>query len=278
MGAVHRGTARQGAVSGRVRENTLKRRLQAGETAVGSWLSLAEPLSAGLMASHGWDWLLIDMEHGPIPLADAANMVTAVVAQGGVPIVRVAWNESAQIQRVLDLGAWGIVVPVVNTAGDARRVVRDARFPPLGERSRGGVRANLTFGADPGTYSERANDEILVLVQVETEESVGNVAHILAVDGVDGVFVGPNDLAFSGGKPWPDVWEKDEAYMALIDAVPRAADAAGKVAGILARDATMAPRMMAHGYRFVGVGGDVTFLLNGSRSTLDGVRNGMKPR
>ncbi|HYW52905.1 MAG TPA: aldolase/citrate lyase family protein [Dongiaceae bacterium] len=255
----------------------MKRRLQAGETVVGTWMNLAEPLVAGLLASHGWDWLLIDMEHGPIPLAEAGAMVTAVRAQGGVPIVRVAWNESSQIQRVLDLGAWGIMVPVVNTVDDARRVVRDARFPPLGERSRGGVRANLTFETDPGTYSLRANDEILVLVQVETEQSVANVAEILAVDGIDGVFVGPNDLAFSGGKPWPDVWEKDAAYMKLIDAVPRAAEAAGKFAGILAREAQQALQMAARGYRFVGVGGDVTFLTNGSKQWLQMMRAPRQP-
>jgi 4-hydroxy-2-oxoheptanedioate aldolase len=255
----------------------LKRRLQAGETVVGTWMNLAEPLVAGLLASHGWDWLLIDMEHGPIPLADAAAMVTAVRAQGGVPIVRVAWNESSQIQRVLDLGAWGIMVPVVNTADDARRVVRDARFPPLGERSRGGVRANLTFETDPGTYSLRANEEVLVLVQIETEQAVANIAEIMAVDGIDGAFVGPNDLAFSGGKPWPDVWEKDTAYMKLIDAVPPAAEAAGKFAGILAREAAQANQMIAHGYRFVGVGGDVTFLSNGSKAWLEMVRSPRKP-
>jgi 4-hydroxy-2-oxoheptanedioate aldolase len=255
-----------------MRENTLKRRLAAGETVVGTWMNLAEPLAAGLLASHGWDWILIDMEHGPIPLADAAAMVTAVRAQDSVPIVRAAWNESAQIQRVLDLGAWGVMVPVVNTAEDARRVVRDARFPPLGERSRGGVRANLTWNTDPGTYSRRANDEILVLVQVETEESVSNVDAILAVDGVDGVFLGPNDLAFSGGKPWPDVWLEDEAYMALIDRVAQAAQASGKVAGILARDAVQGTQMAARGFRFVGVGGDAAFLTAGSKQALEAVR------
>jgi len=259
-----------------VRENTVKRRLQAGETVVGTWMNLAEPLAAGLLASHGWDWILIDMEHGPIPLADAAAMVTAVRAQNCVPVVRAAWNESAQIQRVLDLGAWGVMVPVINTAEDARRAVRDARFPPLGERSRGGVRANLTWDTDPGTYSRRANEEILLLVQVETEESVSNVAEILAVDGIDGVFVGPNDLAFSGGKPWPDVWQKDDAYMALIDAVANAAKSSGKFAGILARDAVQATQMIARGYRFVGVGGDAAFLTAGSKNALDVVRAAQK--
>jgi 4-hydroxy-2-oxoheptanedioate aldolase len=259
-----------------MRENTLKRRLAAGETVVGTWMNLAEPLAAGLLASHGWDWILIDMEHGPIPLAEAAAMVTAVRAQDSVPIVRAAWNESAQIQRVLDLGAWGIMVPVVNDAGDARRVVRDARFPPLGERSRGGVRANLTWNTDPGTYSRRANDEILVLVQVETEESVSNVEAILAVDGVDGVFLGPNDLAFSGGKPWPDVWLKDDAYMALIDRVAQAAQSSGKFAGILARDAVQGTQMAARGFRFVGVGGDAAFLTAGSKQALETVRAATK--
>jgi 4-hydroxy-2-oxoheptanedioate aldolase len=255
-----------------VRENTLKRRLQAGETVLGTWMNLSEPLAAGLLASHGWDWILIDMEHGPIPLADAAAMVTAVRAQNSVPVVRAAWNESAQIQRVLDLGAWGVMVPVVNDADDARRAVQDARFPPLGERSRGGIRANLTWGTDPGTYSRHANDEILLLVQVETELSVSNVDEILAVEGVDGVFVGPNDLAFSGGKPWPDVWLKDEAYMQLIDKVSKAAKEAKKFAGILARDATQATQMIERGYRFVGVGGDAAFLTAGSKNALDAVR------
>lgn len=255
-----------------MRENTLKRRLRAGETVVGTWMNLSEPLAAGMLASHGWDWILIDMEHGPIPLGEAAAMVTAVRAQGSVPIVRAAWNESSQIQRVLDLGAWGVMVPVVNDAADARRAVRDTRFPPLGERSRGGVRANLTFETDPGTYSTRANEEILVLVQVETEQSVRNVQEILAVEGIDGVFVGPNDLAFSGGKPWPGVWEKDADYMRLIDAVPPAAEAAGKFAGILARDPAQALQMMRHGYRFVGVGGDAIFLTNGSKQSLEMVR------
>jgi 4-hydroxy-2-oxoheptanedioate aldolase len=258
-----------------VRENTLKRRLQAGETVLGTWMNLSEPLAAGLLASHGWDWILIDMEHGPIPIADAAAMVTAVRAQNSVPVVRAAWNESSQIQRVLDLGAWGVMVPVVNTADDARRAVRDARFPPLGERSRGGIRANLTWDTDPGTYSRHANDEILLLVQVETELSVSNVTEILAVDGVDGVFVGPNDLAFSGGKPWPDVWQKDAAYMQLIDTVAKAAKAAGKVPGILARDATQGTEMIARGFRFVGVGGDAAFLNAGSRSALDAVRKSL---
>src|SRR5581483_8198268 len=158
-----------------MRENTLKRRLQAGETVLGSWLGLPDALAAEAMAHVGWDWLLVDMEHGPTALHEAAGVLAAVRTTGVTPFVRVAWNESAQIQRVLDLGCSGILVPVINSAADARKVVNDARFPPLGERSRGGVRTMLAWATDPMTYFERANDEVMVLVQIETELAVQNV-------------------------------------------------------------------------------------------------------
>jgi 4-hydroxy-2-oxoheptanedioate aldolase len=255
-----------------MRENPLKKRLAAGETTVGMWLSLSEPLVAEALGSQGWDWLLIDMEHGPVPLASAATMVTAARVGGTVPFIRPAWNESSQIQRVLDLGAYGIIVPVVNTAEDARTVVVDARFPPLGERSRGGVRANLAFETDGNTYGARANDEVLVLVQIETEVAVTNAEEIAAVDGIDGLFVGPNDLAAAGGKGWPDVWDTDPAYMAMIEKIPRVAAASGKIAGILARDAAMATRLIAMGYRFVGISSDIQVLMNAARTALADVR------
>jgi 2-keto-3-deoxy-L-rhamnonate aldolase RhmA len=252
-----------------MRENTLKRRMQAGETVLGSWLSLPDAVAAEAMAQVGFDWLLIDMEHGPAALNEAAAMLTAVRTTGVTGIIRVAWNESSQIQRTLDLGCAGILVPVINTAEDARRVVRDARFPPLGERSRGGVRTTLAFATDAMTYFERANDEVLVLVQIETELAVENVDEVLAVEGIDGVFVGPNDLAASGLKRWPDVWGTDEAYMTLVRRVSAAARKAGKVAGFLARDAKMAVEVDALGYNFVGVSGDVNIMTAAAKRAPD---------
>jgi 2-keto-3-deoxy-L-rhamnonate aldolase RhmA len=259
-----------------MRENTLKRRMQAGETVLGSWLSLPDAVAAEAMAQVGFDWLLIDMEHGPAALNEAAAMLTAVRTTGVTGIIRVAWNESSQIQRTLDLGCAGILVPVINTAEDARRVVRDARFPPLGERSRGGVRTTLAFATDAMTYFERANDEVLVLVQIETELAVENVDEVLAVEGIDGVFVGPNDLAASGLKRWPDVWSADEAYMTLVRRVSAAARKAGKVAGFLARDAKMAVEVDALGYNFVGVSGDVNIMTAAAKRALDEARAGLQ--
>jgi 4-hydroxy-2-oxoheptanedioate aldolase len=256
-----------------MRENTVRKRLRGGQTVLGTWLSISDGLSAELMAAVGWEWLLIDMEHGPVPLGSAAEMVTAVRAGGSTPFIRSAWNESSQIQRALDLGAYGIIVPVVNTVRDARAVVRDTRFPPLGERSRGGVRAPLAFGADGNTYRERANDEILVFVQIETDEAVSNAAAIIAVEGIDGLFVGPNDLAASSGKRWPDVWEHDAGYMEMIASIPRVAGAAGKTAGILAGNPTMALQMIEIGYRFVGIAADVTVLVSAATAALETARN-----
>jgi 4-hydroxy-2-oxoheptanedioate aldolase len=255
-----------------MRENLVKRRLAAGEAAIGSWLSFSDALSAQAMASAGWDWLLVDMEHGPIPLGDAAAIVTALHGAGVVPFVRPAWNESSQIQPALDLGCSGIIVPVVNDAADARKVVQDARFPPLGERSRGGIRTPLSFRTDAMTYFERANEEIVVLTQVETTTAVRNIDEILAVEGIDGVFVGPNDLAASIGKRWPDVWEHDDGYMAMVKNVADASRSAGKVAGFLARDAAMAKRVVELGYRFVGVSGDGNFVMGAAKRTLDDTR------
>ncbi|HYZ16199.1 MAG TPA: aldolase/citrate lyase family protein [Candidatus Acidoferrum sp.] len=243
------------------------------QAALGSWLSIADALSAEVMAAVGWDWLLIDMQHGPIPFEAAGAMVTAVRACGATPFVRPAWNESSQIQRALDLGAHGIIVPVVNTAHDALAVVSDAYFPPLGERSRGGVRAPLAFATDGNTYRERANDEILVFVQIETDEAVENAAAIAAVDGIDGLFVGPNDLAASSRKRWPDdVWNRDAAYMETIASIPRHAASAGKKAGILARDPAMARETIAMGYRLIGIAADVTFLLSAASAALESMR------
>jgi 2-keto-3-deoxy-L-rhamnonate aldolase RhmA len=227
------------------------------------------------MTHVGWDWLLIDMEHGPAALNEAAAMLAALRTTGVTAFIRAAWNESSQIQRALDLGCAGILVPVINTADDARKVVSDARFPPLGERSRGGVRTNLAFATDAMTYFERANDEVLVLVQIETELAVENVDEVLAVDGIDGVFVGPNDLAASGGKRWPDAWTGDDAYMTLVRRVADAARKAGKCAGFLARDAKMALEVDRLGYNFVGISGDVNFMTAAAKRALDDARAGL---
>lgn len=251
-----------------MREPAIRGALREGAPVLGAWLQLSDPFSAELLAAAGFDWLLVDMEHGPIPFEAAATVVTAIRTTPCAPFVRPAWNEASHIQRALDLGCSGIIVPVVNTADDARRVVMDARFPPMGERSRGGLRPTLAFETDAMTYFERANATLTVLVQIETQTAIENVDSIVAVEGIDGIFLGPNDLAASHAKRWPDVWEKDAAYMDAVARAAKAARGAGKVAGFLARDAAMVKRSAELGYNFIGVSSDVNYLAGAARAAL----------
>lgn len=255
-----------------MRDNPLRARLAAGTPVFGSFAMIDSAFAAEIAGAAGFDWVIVDMEHGPVALDTAAAMVTALRTTAASPIVRVAWNESSQIQRALDLACDGILVPVVNDADDARRAVRDAKFPPLGIRSRGAVRPNVAFATDAMTYFDRANRETLLIVQIETAGAVEQVEAICAVEGVDGVFVGPNDLAASTLQRWPDVWDSDAPYMARVERVGRAARAAGKWAGFLARDAAMACRVIEMGYAFVGLGSDASWLLGAARAAAASMR------
>jgi 4-hydroxy-2-oxoheptanedioate aldolase len=243
-----------------MRENKVKRALREGAVTVGSWVTMEGTLGAELMANAGFDWLLIDMEHGPLSMTAAQSSIAAIRTTETVPLVRPAWNESALIQTALDIGAYGLIVPMVNTRAEAEQVVRDTRYPPLGERSRGGVRSRLAFKTDATTYGLRANDEILLLLQIETAEALANAGEMLALDGVDGIFLGPNDMASSLGC-WPPVWvDQPPALAEAIARIPAIADEYGKVAGILTPNATVANHCIALGYEFVGVASDVAFL------------------
>lgn len=244
-----------------VKNTTLRARLLAGDIVCGAWCMMNDMLPAEIMGHAGFDWLVVDMEHGPISLAAAQAIVMAIRTTPATPIVRVPWNDSASIQPVLDSGPYGVLVPMVNTVDDARRVVRDTRFLPLGERSRGGVRSPLAFGTEPGTYFERANDETIVMVQVETVEAVRNADAIAALDGIDCLFVGPNDLASTYGERYPQAWEEFAGpYADAIRAIPGIARRHKKVAGILANSAAMGRRCVEMGYTVVGFAVDVSLL------------------
>src|SRR5881397_2418321 len=167
-----------------MRENRVKRMWQAGQAAVGGWLTVPSSFSAELMAQAGFDWLCVDMQHGVIDYQEA------------VTIVRVPWNEPGSIMKALDAGAYGVIVPIVNTAEEAKAAVSACRYPPRGIRSHGPIRAVLYGGRD---YITRADEEVLCIVQVETEESVRNLDKILAVPGVDAAYIGPADLSLSLG-------------------------------------------------------------------------------
>jgi 4-hydroxy-2-oxoheptanedioate aldolase len=233
----------------------------AGDVLLGGWCMIGDMLPAEILGHAGYDWLVVDMEHGPITLETMQAMVMAIRTTPATAIVRVPWTGSALIQPVLDSGPYGIVVPMVNTPADAQAVVRDARFLPLGERSRGGVRSALAFGTDPATYFARGNEETIVMVQIETAEAVRNADAIAAIEGIDCLFVGPSDLASTYGELYPQAWESlGGPYGDAIRSVPQIASRHGKVAGILAYSADMGQRCVEMGYTVVGISVDTSLL------------------
>ena len=247
--------------------NTVRARMLAGDVVTGAWCMMSDMLPAEILGHAGFDWLVIDMEHGPIALSEMQSIVMAIRTTPATAIVRVPWNDSASVQPVLDSGPSGILVPMVNTVDDARNVVRDARFLPLGERSRGGIRTPLAYGTDAGTYFERANAETVVMIQIETAEAVRNADAIAAIEGIDCLFVGPNDLASTYGENYPAAWDAlDGAYGDAIRAIPAVARRHGKAAGILANSAAMGRRCVEMGYTVVGIAADITLLALAARA------------
>jgi 4-hydroxy-2-oxoheptanedioate aldolase len=249
-----------------LRENAVKAKLRAGAVSVGSWLAFESPLSAEVMAAGGFEWLMVDTEHGPITGGATINLINACRAAGIVPFLRVIWNESSLIQQALDMGAYGVLVPVVNTREQAEAAVRDAKYPPLGNRSMGGVRAPIAFGTDMLNYGPRANEQTILMVQIETAEAVAAAEEIASVDGVDMLFVGPNDLSLAMGE-WPLSWAKASAeYKAAIARIPEIAKKHGKDAGIQIHDAAFANDCVKLGYNFIGYSGDSGLLLKAAKA------------
>ncbi len=229
-------------------------RWRAGEVAYGAWLHVPGSLSAELIAKQGFDWVAIDLQHGGIDYSEGFVMLQAISTSPATPFVRVPTNEPGIIGRVLDAGAMGVVVPMVNTAADAAAAVAACRYFPAGSRSFGPVRAGLYTGGD---YFATANEQIVCIVMIETEEAYRNLDEILAVPGVDAVYVGPSDLSITLGQaPRMDA---EGAFSAIRQAVPAAARARGIVAGIHG-DASLAELNARAGYRMLTVTSDVGLL------------------
>lgn len=248
-----------------MRVNKLRQQIKKGEGVINGWLSMPCGFAAEIMAHQGWDSLTIDMQHGLIDYSELVSMLTAISTTQTVPLVRVPSLESGLIMKVLDAGAYGVIAPLINTAEDARALVDSCRYPPLGVRSYGPHRAMLYAGAD---YASHANDEILVLGMIETREGVANLDEILAVDGLDGIYIGPADLALSHGKtPGFDhgAGELDDIIQTLIDRCRRQ----GKVVGIHNGSAAHASSMLARGCDLVTAGSDTRLLVDGSRGILE---------
>jgi len=250
-----------------LKKNRVKELWREGKAAVGVWMVLGSPIPAEIIANLGYDWIVIDTEHGSIDIGTTQSIIQAVSYTGAVPMVRVAWNDPALIKRALDAGAYGLVIPMVNSREEAVQAVQAARYPPLGIRSYGGPRARLYGGAD---YFEHANEEIALIVQIEHIDAVNHAAEILSVKGVDAFFIGPSDLAISMGlKPGLD--QTDPGHVAAISKTLAAGKKYGVAGGIHVGSAEAANERIAQGFQFVGLSSDEGFIRSAASSALNQV-------
>ena len=250
-----------------MRENRLRRIWSEGQTATGLLLLTPSAYSAEVLAHQGWDFLFVDMQHGAIDERAATDMLTAISTTDTTPLVRLPGLNSGMVGKMLDAGAYGIICPMIDTAEEARRLVAACRYPPLGNRSCGPFRARLYGGAD---YVEHANETVLALAMIETREALENLEEIVAVPGLDAVYVGPSDLSFALGLT-PGFDQEEKVFLEAIDRIVRAATAQGVVAGIHNGSAAYARRMIQLGFRLVSISTDVGLLTAGSRHILDAV-------
>ncbi|HSN19746.1 MAG TPA: aldolase/citrate lyase family protein [Usitatibacter sp.] len=236
--------------------NKFKRSLMAGRQQIGLWVSLASAYSAELVAGSGFDWLLIDTEHSPNEVDNTLAQLQAVAASPVSAVVRPAWNDKVLIKRHLDIGAQSLLVPYVQTEEEAAAAVAATRFPPHGVRGVAGMTRATRFGR-VADYAKRAHEELCLLVQIETRPGLDHLEAITRCDGVDGVFIGPADLAAGLGHPGEQ--SHPEVQSAIRDALARIAKC-GKASGILATDEASARRYMEWGTTFTAVGLDAMIL------------------
>jgi 4-hydroxy-2-oxoheptanedioate aldolase len=246
-----------------LKENPVKRALRAGKPQIGTWLSLGSVAAARFMARAGFPWLTVDMEHTHTDIQTAAFMFGAIADAGGVPLARIPTGKHEYIKMVLDCGAMGIVAPMVMDAAEAKAIVAATKYPPRGNRSVGGGMHALNFGATAAEYYSKADDEILVVIQTEHIKAVEIADSIYSVPGVDAVFVGPNDLAYSmraadGSNPSKEVFE------ATLTRIREAAQRNHLPCGLHVLTAADALKRAGEGWQFIAVGSELKMMLDGA--------------
>ncbi|MBT3275891.1 MAG: 2-dehydro-3-deoxyglucarate aldolase [Spirochaetales bacterium] len=244
--------------------NYIRKRVLSGELVSGTWCNLASSISVEITAQAGFDWILLDLEHGANEINHLIPQLQAIQGTDAVPIVRIRWNELPSYKRVLDLGASGVMVPYVNTPGQAEEVVKSMLYPPDGIRGVAGATRATAYGVEKDQYLANANDRLLTVVQIESPEAIENSEAIAAVPHVDVLFIGPMDLStnmgIQGQATHPD-FKKATARMIA------ACKTNGKAAGILLKDKSELQSAVDEGYTFVALGSDTGAVVKGVRET-----------
>ena len=250
-----------------MRKNRVREIWAAGKPALNGWLHIPSAWSAEIMANQDWDSLVIDMQHGMMGMETAIVMLQAISTTDTVPMARVNWNTPGDIMRLLDAGAYGIVCPMIETRQQCEDFVGACRFPPLGYRSLGPTRARIYAGAD---YAEHANDTVLAFAMIETQLGFDNRDEIMAVPGLDAVFVGIGDLRLSmTGRAG---FDRDSVVEAALDDILESARRHGVKAGIFCASTDQATEMIGRGYDFITVMTETAILSSAAEGIIGAVR------
>lgn len=254
-----------------MRTNSFTQAIRAGQKQIGLWASLSNNYAAEVLATAGYDWMLLDMEHSPNEIPLVLGQLQALAASSTTAIVRPDWNDAVKVKRLLDIGAPGLLFPMVQSVEEAEKAVAATRYPPRGVRGVSGATRANSFGR-VSDYFDRVEDETAVLVQLETSQAMAQAEQIAAVDGITGVFFGPADigadLGHVGQPMHPAVWEQvmPVAKKLMVKGVP---------VGTLVFDAKFAAQLLNDGFTFVACGSDISLLTKGAASLLAGVKDGM---
>ena len=248
-----------------MRSNTVKQKLLRGEPSIGAEAGLGSVLSAEMLSRVGFDYVVLDMQHGAWNEESVMHAFRAIALGSALPMARVRSNDFGLIGRLLDIGAMGVIVPLVNSVEDAEKAVLAARYPPLGGRSGGNFGTGF-LSDDPDDYQERANEEIFLAVQIESAPAVESAEGIMAVEGIDACWVGPGDLSASM-RTTPGTPEHTAAIRSVIAACHKT----GKIPGISLGSVELARFWIDEGCRFVTCGDDGSWMAAGAAATLEGV-------
>lgn len=239
-----------------------------GRLTLGGWCAIGNAFSAELLAHAGYDWICIDLQHGLVGYEQMVAMLQAASGSGTPMLVRVGDGETAAIMRALDAGASGVVVPMVNSAEDAARAVAACRYPPRGTRSWGPVRAALGVA---GYTPAGANEDVICIVMVESAEGLAALPEIASVEGVDAVFIGPNDLALSAGLA-PSFQSADRRHDELVESIRSTCAGLGLVTGIAVGDVESARRRQEQGFDMIALPSDMSMIVRGAKDALESLR------
>ena len=261
-----------------MRKNTLKEIWADGGVVVNGWCSIPSSFSAEVMAHQGFDSICIDMQHGVVDYQVAITMLQAISTTSVVPLTRVPWNDPAMLMKMLDAGSYGVICPMINTQEQADALVRACKYPPMGIRSFGPIRAKYYGGGGThggGDYHEYANDETLVIPQIETLQAIENLDDILQVPGISAVYVGPSDLAMALGSQ-PRGGQNDSVVIEARHKILEACKRYKIPAGIHTPSSTVALEMIKEGFQLTTLASDDRFLMVKAKEEVSAVKNALQ--